>query len=79
MIKEYYFDNSATSHPKPQIVREKISEAIIEFNGNPGRSGYKKAIKIDREIYNTRVKIAEFFNIKNPLQIAFTSNASESF
>ena len=78
MIKEYYFDNSATSHPKPQIVREKISEAIIEFNGNPGRSGYKKAIKIDREIYNTRVKIAEFFNIKNPLQIAFTSNASES-
>ena len=78
MIKEYYFDNSATSHPKPQIVREKVSEAIIEFNGNPGRSGYKKAIKIDREIYNTRVKIAEFFNIKNPLQIAFTSNASES-
>lgn len=78
MIKEYYFDNSATSHPKPEIVREKINEAVLEFNGNPGRSGYKKAIKIDREIYNTRVKIAEFFNIKNPLQIAFTSNASES-
>lgn len=78
MIKEYYFDNSATSHPKPEIVRKKINEAVLEFNGNPGRSGYKKAIKIDREIYNTRVKIAEFFNIKNPLQIAFTSNASES-
>lgn len=78
MIKEYYFDNSATSHPKPEIVRKKINESVLEFNGNPGRSGYKKAIKIDREIYNTRVKIAEFFNIKNPLQIAFTSNASES-
>ena len=78
MIKEYYFDNSATSHPKPEIVREKINEAVLEFNGNPGRSGYKKAVKIDREIYNIRVKIAEFFNIKNPLQIAFTSNASES-
>lgn len=78
MIKEYYFDNSATSHPKPEIVRKKINEAVLEFNGNPGRSGYKKTIKIDREIYNTRVKIAEFFNIKNPLQIAFTSNASES-
>lgn len=78
MIKEYYFDNSATSHPKPQTVREKVSEALLDFNGNPGRSGYKKAIKIDREIYNTRAKIAEFFNIKNPLQIAFTANASES-
>lgn len=78
MIKEYYFDNSATSHPKPQTVREKVSEALLDFNGNPGRSGYKKAVKIDREIYNTRAKIAEFFNIKNPLQIAFTANASES-
>ncbi|MCF2625300.1 aminotransferase class V-fold PLP-dependent enzyme [Fusobacterium perfoetens] len=77
-MREYYFDNSATSNPKPQCIIEKVQKAIIELNGNPGRSGYKKAIKIDREIYNTRVKIAEFFNIKNPLQIAFTSNASES-
>lgn len=77
-MREYYFDNSATSNPKPQCIIEKVQEAIIELNGNPGRSGYKKAVKIDREIYNTRVKIAEFFNIKNPLQIAFTSNASES-
>lgn len=77
-MREYYFDNSATSNPKPQCIIEKVQKAIIELNGNPGRSGYKKAVKIDREIYNTRVKIAKFFNIKNPLQIAFTSNASES-
>ncbi len=77
-MREYYFDNSATSNPKPQCIIEKVQKAIIELNGNPGRSGYKKAVKIDREIYNTRVKIAELFNIKNPLQIAFTSNASES-
>lgn len=75
---EYYFDNSATSNPKPKSVIEILKKAVLEFNGNPGRSGYKKAIKIDREIYNTRVKIANFFNIKNPLQIAFTTNASES-
>lgn len=77
-MREYYFDNSATSSPKPKSVIEKVSESILEFNGNPGRSGYKKAIKIDREIYNVREKIANFFNIKNPLQIAFTTNASES-
>lgn len=77
-MKEYYFDNSATSSPKPKSVLEKVQEAILEFNGNPGRSGYKKTIKIDREIYNTREKIAKFFNISNPLQIAFTTNASES-
>lgn len=78
MNKEYYFDNSATSNPKPKAVLEKVQEALIYFNGNPGRSGYKKAVEIDRAIYNVRVKIAEFFNIKDPLKIAFTSNASES-
>lgn len=78
MNKEYYFDNSATSNPKPESVVKKLQEAVLYLNGNPGRSGYKKAVQIDREIYNTRVKIAEFFNIKNPLQIAFTANASES-
>lgn len=78
MDKEYYFDNSATSNPKPKAVLEKVQEALIYFNGNPGRSGYKKAVEIDRAIYNVRVKIAEFFNIKDPLKIAFTSNASES-
>lgn len=78
MNKEYYFDNSATSKPKPKAVLEKVQEALIYFNGNPGRSGYKKAVEIDRAIYNVRVKIAEFFNIKDPLKIAFTSNASES-
>lgn len=78
MNKEYYFDNSATSHPKPLSVTEKVQQTLIHFNGNPGRSGYKKAVQIDREIYNVRNKIAEFFNIKNPLQIAFTSNATES-
>ena len=78
MDKEYYFDNSATSNPKPKAVLEKVQEALISFNGNPGRSGYKKAVEIDRAIYNVRVKTAEFFNIKDPLKIAFTSNASES-
>lgn len=78
MNKEYYFDNSATSHPKPLSVIEKVQQTLIHFNGNPGRSGYKKAVQIDREMYNVRNKIAEFFNIKNPLQIAFTSNATES-
>ena len=76
--KEYYFDNSATSNPKPDSVIEAVTTALIKFNGNPGRSGYKKAIAISREIYNVRVKIAKFFNIKNLLSIAFTANASES-
>ncbi|MFK4785548.1 aminotransferase class V-fold PLP-dependent enzyme [Fusobacterium sp. MFO224] len=78
MSKEYYFDNSATSSPKPNIVIEKVTNTLINLNGNPGRSAYNKAIEVNREIFSVREKIAKFFNIENPLQIAFTKNASES-
>lgn len=76
--KDYYFDNSATSHPKPEKVYEAVENAIKNLNGNPGRAGHRKAVEISREIYNVRCKLADFFNIENPLQIAFTANATES-
>lgn len=78
MVKEYYFDNSATSNPKPNLVIDKVTYILKNLNGSSGRSAYKKAIKINQEIFSVREKIANFFNIKNPLRIAFTKNASES-
>lgn len=77
-MKEYYFDNSATSNPKPQNVIDSVYKAITSLNGNSGRGAYDRAINISREIYNTRKKIADFFNINNPLQIAFTQNSTAS-
>lgn len=78
MKKEYYFDNSATSNPKPKEVVDKVLDALLNFNGNPSRSSYWKNIEIDRKIYAVREKIAKFFNIKNPMQIAFTKNSTEA-
>ena len=78
MNREYYFDHSATSNPKPKIVVDTVLEAITTFNGNPSRSSYKKNISLDRKILEVREKLAKFFNISNPLQIAFTKNSTES-
>lgn len=78
MNKEYYFDHSATSNPKPKIVIDTVLGAITTFNGNPSRSSYKKNISLDRKILEVREKIADFFNIENPLQIAFTKNSTEA-
>ena len=78
MNKEYYFDHSATSNPKPKIVVDTVLEAITTFNGNPSRSSYKKNISLDRKVLEVREKLANFFNISNPLQIAFTKNSTES-
>ncbi len=33
-----YFDNAATSFPKPNIVYDSIMEAMKEYGANPGRS-----------------------------------------
>ena len=78
MNREYYFDHSATSNPKPKIVIDTVLKAITTFNGNPSRSSYKKNISLDRKILEVREKLASFFNISNPLQVAFTKNSTES-
>ena len=73
-----YFDNAATSFPKPKIVYDKIMDIMMNYGANPGRSGHKLAMKVNREIFSTRSKIGKLFNIKDPLDIVFTFNCTES-
>ncbi|MEG0068533.1 aminotransferase class V-fold PLP-dependent enzyme [Cetobacterium sp.] len=77
-MKEFYFDNAATSSPKPESVYEAVELAIKKYNANPGRAGHKKAIEAGRKIFEVREKIAKFFNLKNSLNVVFTANATES-
>ena len=72
-----YFDNAATSFPKPDIVYDSIMKAMKEYGANPGRSGHKLALRLSREIYETRELIARLFNIKNPMNLIFTFNCTE--
>ncbi|MFV0498653.1 MAG: aminotransferase class V-fold PLP-dependent enzyme [Bacilli bacterium] len=72
-----YFDNSSTTLIKPKIVADSVKYAINNF-GNSGRSYNECAILSARSIYNTREAIANLINLDNPLNIAFTSGATES-
>lgn len=74
----YYFDNAATTFQKPDIVLDTYMKASREAAANPGRSGHRLAKAAGLGIYEVREKIAQFFNIKNPMQIAFTSNGTEA-
>ncbi|NLJ98182.1 MAG: aminotransferase class V-fold PLP-dependent enzyme [Tissierellia bacterium] len=73
-----YFDNAATSFPKPEMVYDSIMKVMKEYGANPGRSGHKLALKLGREIFETRETIAKLFNIKNPMNLIFTFNCTES-
>jgi len=73
-----YFDNAATSFPKPDGVYDSIMRVMKKYGANPGRSGHKLALRLGREIFETRELLANLFNIKNPMNLIFTFNCTES-
>lgn len=71
-----YFDNAATSFPKPRSVTNAIIDAIKNC-GNSGRSGHVYALKSSETVYNCRKKLAKLFNTR-PECVVFTSSATEA-
>ena len=73
-----YLDNAATSFPKPDEVYEEVLNCMKNYAANPGRSSHDMSIKAATKIIETRESIANLFNTNNPMNIVFTSNATEA-
>ncbi|MCR1950895.1 aminotransferase class V-fold PLP-dependent enzyme [Clostridium sp. DSM 100503] len=73
-----YLDNAATSFPKPSKVYEEVLNCMKNYCANPGRGSHDMAIKSALKITETRRLICEIFNIKDPFNLIFTSNATEA-
>ena len=43
-----YFDNAATTWPKPAEVKNAVLSALTYYGANPGRSGHRMAIETQR-------------------------------
>ena len=72
-----YLDNAATTMRKPQCVIDAVVNAMTHM-GNAGRGANEASLDASRIIYDTREKISDLFNLKNPSRVAFTSNSTES-
>jgi cysteine desulfurase/selenocysteine lyase len=72
-----YFDNAATSFPKPETVVEASMNYLKNSGGNPGRSGHRLSIEAGNVLFSARQSIAKLFSVSNPMRIIFTSNATE--
>ena len=70
-----YFDNPATTFPKPQCLSEEISNCIRKYCGNPGRSSHILSLKSAEKIYECRVLLADMFEA-SPENVIFTYNAT---
>jgi cysteine desulfurase family protein len=73
-----YFDNAATSWPKPPQVQEAMVRYLQEVGGSPGRSGHRLSIEASRMVGDTREAVAELFGVDDPGCIAFTKNSTEA-
>lgn len=77
-MKPIYFDNAATSWPKPPAMMEAMARFNESIGGNPGRSGHRLSIEAARVVYEARERVAELIGSPDPLSIAFTKNATEA-
>ena len=73
-----YFDNAATSWPKPDAVPEAMARFLRECGANPGRSGHALSIQAGRVVYEARERVARLLGLDDPLSVAFTKNATEA-
>ena len=71
-----YFDNAATTFPKPPSVVSEVVKCMNEYCGNPGRSGHGLSIKAAEKIYECRELISKLFGVENPTNVVLTPNTT---
>ena len=72
-----YLDSGATTQKPTQVIKA-VEEFYEKYNANPHRGAYSLSIEATEAYENTRKKIAKFINAKQPEEIIFSKNATES-
>lgn len=71
-----YFDNAATSYPKPPEVIKTVSSALNLYGANPGRSGHDMSISAANQVYLCRESLDRFFNGYGAEFVSFFPNCT---
>lgn len=76
--KGIYFDNAATSYPKPKEVTHALLHTIKSEGGNPGRSAHPPSLLGAERLASARERIALHFGMRDERGVVFTKNATEA-
>jgi cysteine desulfurase family protein len=71
-----YFDNAATTFPKPRCVISELNKCLRYYCGNPGRSSHFLSLKAAEKIYECRENVAELLHYPYCENVVFTLNAT---
>lgn len=73
--KPIYFDNAATTFPKPPCVISASIACMEEYCGNPGRGSHLLAMRSAEKVFLTRESLGEMFEA-SPENVIFTMNTT---
>ena len=73
-----YFDNAATTFPKPPGVLEKMVETYERMGVSPGRGSYDLAVEAEDLVFDTRKRLALLFGTPDPNRVIFAGNATDA-
>lgn len=71
-----YWDNAATTWPKPMAVRQAVGQALRRYGANPGRAGHRMATETAEQVFDCRQEVAAFFGLSDPSGVVFTPNCT---
>jgi len=72
MKNKIYFDNAATSYPKPPPVADAMSDYLNNNGCSPSRGSYPGAIDAENALFDVRHALKEFFNASDESNVIFT-------
>ena len=73
-----YLDNSASTYVKPKEVVKAVTDSLLHYTANPGRSGHKASIKTALKIEEVREKLASHYNVESGQNVIFTMNCTQA-
>lgn len=76
--RRIYLDNAATSWPKPEAVYAAVDHYQRELGATTARGAYREAEEVERRVWLTRRRLADFLGADDPARIIFTANGTES-
>jgi len=76
--RQVAFLDTAASAQKPQIVLDKMAQIYQTSYANPHRGSYTFAEQITTEFEAARQTVQKFINAREPREVIFTRNATES-
>ena len=75
-INIQYFDNAATTFPKPPSVVKEVKKCLEVYGGNAGRGAHRLSLSAANKIYECRESLCQLLNLEEPEQIAFVPSCT---